>query len=397
MAGPLAGTRVLDLTQVLFGPYCTMLLADMGAEVIKIERPIVGDISRGNGPVVRGLSTYFLSLNRGKKSITIDLSKPRGVEVFLKLVETADILVQNYTVGTMEKLGLGYDRVTARNPRIIYAAGSGFGQFGPFANRPAFDVTIQAQGGVMSLTGEDGGRPLRPGASYGDIAAGLFLCTAVLGALHERQKSGQGQYIDISMLDCQVSIQENAFVRYLNTGELPHALGTRHPVFTPFQLFETRDSWVALALRGGLNDQWPLFCALIDRLDIIDDPRFRDGWSRTQHYNDLAPILNEALKAHTTDEWLEQFVAAGIACGPVNNIAQVASHPQVAARNMIVGIEHPTAGKFKVANSPFNFSRTPSGAAGSPPDLGQHTDEILTGLLGMKVAEVRRLKEAGIV
>ena len=397
MAGPLAGTRVLDLTQVLFGPYCTMLLADMGAEVIKIERPVVGDISRGNGPVVRGLSTYFLSLNRGKKSVTIDLSKPRGAELFLKLAETADVLVQNYTVGTMEKLGLGYDRVSARNPRIIYAAGSGFGQFGPFANRPAFDVTIQAQGGVMSLTGEEGGRPLRPGASYGDIAAGLFLCTAILAALHERQTSGRGQFIDIGMLDCQVAVMENAFVRYLNTGDLPRALGTRHPVFTPFQLFQTKDSWVALALRGGLNDQWPLFCALIDRLDIIDDPRFRDGWSRTQHYYELAPILNEALKARTTDEWLEEFVGAGIACGPVNNIAQVAEHPQVTARNMIVEIEHPTAGKFKVANSPFNFARTPSGASGAPPDLGQHTSEVLTGLLGMKPAEVRRLKDAGVV
>ena len=264
MKGPLAGIRVLDLTQVLFGPFSTMLLSDMGAEVIKIERPGNGDIARGNGPVVQGVSTYFLSLNRGKKSITLNLASEQGKAAFLKLVENADILVENYKPGTMEKLGLDYESVRKVNPAIIYVAGSGFGQYGPYSDRPAFDIIIQAMGGIMSITGEEGGKPVRPGVSYGDISAGLFMCVATLAALHERQHSGVGQMVDISMLDCQVTVQENAFVRYLNTGEIPRAIGTRHPVTTPFQVFQTKDGHVAVALRGGFNDQWPLFCAIIE-------------------------------------------------------------------------------------------------------------------------------------
>ena len=304
MAGPLEGIRVLDLTQVLFGPFATMLLSDLGAEVIKIERPEVGDIARGNGPIVRGVSTYFLSLNRGKKSVTLNLATERGVEIFLQLLKEADVLVQNFTPGTMEKLGLGYEEVKAHNPRIIYVAGSGFGQYGPYAEKPAFDVIIQAMGGIMSITGEEEGPPVRPGASYGDIAAGLFLCVATLAALQECNVSGEGQFIDISMLDCQLTVLENAFVRYLNTGEVPHALGTRHPVIAPFQAFQTADGYVALALRGGVKDQWPLFCAAIDRIDIIDDPRFEDGWSRMVNYKALEPILSDAIKTKTTGEWI---------------------------------------------------------------------------------------------
>ncbi len=397
MAGPLAGIRVLDLTQVLFGPYATMLLADMGAEVIKIERPGVGDIARGNGPVVRGVSTYFLSLNRGKKSVTINLATPEGVALFLKLVEHADILVENFTPGTMEKLGLGYDTVSRHNPAIIYAAGSGFGQYGPYARKPAFDVIVQAMGGVMSITGEEGGPPVRPGVSYGDIAAGLFLAVAVLAALQERHQSGRGQLVDISMLDCQVAVQENAFVRYLNTGEIPRPLGTRHPVMTPFQVFPTRDGYLAVALRGGIKDQWPLFCAAIDRVDIIDDPRFVDGWQRTQHYADLEPILTAAMKTRTTGQWVAELEAAGIPCGPVNDIAQVAADPQVAARDMLIEVAHPEAGKFGVVNTPFKFSRTPHQATQASPELGEHTREVLGSLLGMGGEELDRLKDAGII
>lgn len=397
MAGPLAGIRVLDLTQVLFGPFSTMMLADMGAEVIKVERPKVGDIARGNGPVVRGVSTYFLSLNRGKKSIVLDLTTETGIDVFLKLVEKADILVQNFTTGTMDKLGLGYHKVSERNPRIIYVAGSGFGQYGPYAHKPAFDIVIQAMGGVMSITGEEGGPPVRPGVSYGDIAAGLFLCIATLSALHERQISGKGQFVDVSMLDCQVTVQENAFVRYLNTGEIPHALGTRHPVTTPFQAFQTRDGYIAVALMGGLHDQWPLFCAIIDRIDIIDDPRFRNGWQRTQNYKELEPILNSALKEKTTQELLEKLEEVGIPCGPVNNIVQVAADPQIIARDMIIDVHHDKAGTFKVVNTPFKFSRTPGRAQHASPELGEHTHEILSGLLNMTPEDILKLKEAQVI
>jgi CoA:oxalate CoA-transferase len=395
--GPLNGIRVIDLTQVLFGPFATMLLGDMGAEIIKIERPEIGDIARGNGPVVNGVSTYFLSLNRGKKSVTLNLSTKSGADVLLKLVKTADILVENYKPGTMEKLGLGYEAVRKINPGIIYVSGSGFGQYGPYAGKPAYDVVIQAMGGAMSITGEEGGPPVRPGVSYGDIAAGLFLCTATLAALNERNKSGQGQYIDISMLDCQVAVQENAFVRYLNTGEIPRALGTRHPVMTPFQAFQTQDGYIAVALRGGTNDQWPLFCAAIERVDIIDDPRFIDGWSRTQNYKELEPILNGVFKTRTTQEWMQALEQAGIPCGPVNNIAQAAADPQIAARDMIVKMHHPEAGDFKVVNSPFKFSRTPCKVERISPELGEDTEDVLKQLLGMTPKEIRRLKDSGAI
>ncbi len=397
MAGPLDGLRILDLTQVLFGPFATMLLSDMGAEVIKIERPEVGDIARGNGPVVRGQSTYFLSLNRGKKSVTLNLATEQGVAVFLQLVKNADILVENFTPGTMEKLGLGYERVREQNPGIIYVAGSGFGQYGPYASKPAFDVIVQAMGGVMSITGEEGGPPVRPGVSYGDIAAALFLCIATLAALQERHVSGQGQFVDVSMLDCQVTVQENAFVRYLNTGEIPHAIGTRHPVITPFQTFQTRDGSIAVALRGGIKDQWPLFCAAIDRIDIIDDPRFKDGWLRTQNYKVLEPILTDAMKTRTTREWVEELEQAGIPCGPVNNIEQAAGDPQIAARDMIIDVQHPEAGKFRVVNTPFKFSRTPYKAEKASPDLGEHTRDVLSRLLGMTREEISGLEDSGVI
>ena len=397
MAGPLAGVRVLDLSQLLFGPFATMLLRDLGAEVIKVERPEVGDIARGSGPVVRGIGTYFLSLNRGKKSITLDLKSSKGTEIFCALVEKADILVENFSVGTMEKLGLGYGNLKRRNPRIIYAAGSGFGQTGPYAHRPALDVTVQAIGGIMSVTGIDGGPPMRPGASYGDISAALFLCTAVLAALHERNESGKGQFIDVGMLDCQVAVQENAFARYLNTGDVPVALGTRHPDFTPFQVFKTKDGYVAVAVKGGVNDQWPLFCALIERVDIIDDSRFANGWMRTQNYADLEPIMTIAFNAKTTGQWLTELEAVGIACSPVNNIAEAASDPQVRAREMIVDIHQPGAGIFKTVNTPFRFSRTQGEVTGHAPQLGEHTAQVLSGLLGLEAEEIVRLRDAHVI
>jgi CoA:oxalate CoA-transferase len=397
MTGPLEGIRVLDLTQVLFGPFATMLLSDMGAEVIKIERPEVGDIARGNGPIVRGQSTYFLSLNRGKKSVSLNLATEEGAAVFLKMVKNADILVQNFKPGTMEKLGLGYEKVREHNPRIIYVSGSGFGQDGPYAGKPAFDIIVQAMGGVMSITGEEGGPPLRPGVSYGDIAAGLFLCIATLAALEERHKSGEGQYVDISMLDCQVAVQENAFVRYLNTGEIPHAIGTRHPVITPFQTFETSDGSIAVALRGGVKDQWPLFCAAIDRVDIIDDPRFNDGWQRTLHHGELEPIIIDAMKKKTTQEWVGELERMGIPCGPVNTIDKVAGDPQVNARNMIIDVQHPEAGTFKVVNSPFKFSRSSYKVEKASPELGEDTEDILERLAGITKEEISRLRDEGVV
>jgi CoA:oxalate CoA-transferase len=374
-----------------------MVLSDLGADIIKIERPEVGDIGRGNGPHVNGLSTYFLSLNRGKRSITLNLASELGKDIFLRLVEHADVVVENFVPGTMARLGLSYEAVKQRNPQLIYAACSGFGQTGPYAAKPAFDVIVQAMGGIMSITGEPGGPPVRPGVSLGDITAGLFLSIAILAALNERNKSGQGQMIDISMLDCQLAIQENAFVRYLATGEVPHALGTRHPVFAPFQVFPTKDGYIAVATMGGVQDQWPLFCATIGCLDIMDDERFKTGWLRSQNHDVLEPILNEAMKTRTTQQWLEEFEVVGIPCGPVNTIDRVASDPQVAAREMISEVKHPTAGRFKLVNTPVKLSRTPCQVERACPDLGEHTEEVLTRLLAVTKQEVDRLRQLGVV
>ncbi|MBI2328324.1 MAG: CoA transferase [Chloroflexi bacterium] len=397
MAGPLEGIRVLDLSWVLSGPFATMILSDLGAEVIKIERLKVGDISRGNGPYVKGLSSYFLSINRGKKSIALNLASEPGKDIFLKLVEQADVVVENFTPGTMARLGLGYETLKEHNPAIIYAACSGFGQSGPYAQKPAFDVIVQAMGGIMSITGEPGGPPLKPGVPIGDIAAGLFLCIAILACLQERHLSGQGQMIDISMLDCQVAIQENAFVRYLATGELPQALGTRHAVFTPFQVFPTRDSYVAVAMMGGVSDQWPLYCATIGRPDIIDDERFQTGWLRTQNYKVLEPILTEAMKARTTHQWLAELERVGIACGPVNTIDKVANDPQVLAREMFVTVQHPKAGSFTVTNTPIKLSRTPSRIEKASPDLGEDTSKTLKEILGITEEALADLENRGVI
>ncbi len=397
MSGPLKGIRILDLGWVLSAPFATMVLSDLGAEVIKLERPKVGDIARDNGPHVRGISTYFLSLNRGKKSISINLTSETGKEIFLGLVKQVDVVVENFVPGTMKRLGLDYEGLKQHNPKIIYAACSGFGQTGPYATKPAFDVIVQAMGGILSTTGEPGGPPVRPGASLGDIAAGLFLAIAILAALQERHTSGQGQMIDLSMLDCQMAIQENAFVRYLATGEIPKALGTRHPVFTPFQVFPTKDGYVAVATMGGVKDQWPLFCASIGRLDIIDDARFATGWLRTQNYAVLEPILNEAMRARTTEEWLKEFESVGFACGPVNTIDRVAADPQVAHRGMIIDVNHPRAGSFKVVNTPIKLSRTPAKVQQASPDLGEHTEEVLVKLLGMTQQQVNELRNSGII
>lgn len=397
MAGPLTGIRILDLSWVLSGPFSTMVLADLGAEVIKVERPGWGDMARGSGPFIDGESSYFLSINRGKKSLTLDLSKEQGKELFLKLVRKADVLVENFTPGTMKKLGLDYEVLKEHNPAIVYAAISGFGQTGPYTSKPALDVIVQAMGGIMSITGEPGGPPVRPGASMGDIVAGLFTVIGILSALQERSRSGKGQMVDISMMDCQVAILENAFARYFATGEVPQPLGTRHPVFTPFQAFATKDGYVVVALVGGAGNQWPLFCAAIGCLELIDDPRFQSGWERTLHYAELEPLISQAMKRKTTEEWLEELSQMGIPCGPVNRIDQVARDPQVLAREMIVEVPHPRIGKAKVINTPVKLSRTPGKVERPAPDLGEHTEKVLKELLNITEEEIAALKKSAAI
>jgi crotonobetainyl-CoA:carnitine CoA-transferase CaiB-like acyl-CoA transferase len=397
MPGPLEGVRILDLTWVLAGPFASMVLCDLGADVVKVERPPIGDVARMTAPLVNGESCYFLSVNRGKRSIAVDLKNEAGRDLFLRLVERVDVVMENFTPGTMEALALSYDVLSQRNPRLIYAATSGFGQTGPDRLRPALDIIAQGMGGIMSITGEPGGPPVRPGTSLGDIAAGLFTAIGVLAALHERERSGRGQMIDVAMLDCQISILENAFARYYATGQVPEPIGTRHPVATPFQAFPTRDGYIVLALSWGVENQWELFCATIGRAELIDDPRFDTGPLRTEHHAELEPILIEAMKKKTTAEWVREFDAIGLPCGPLNNIAQAAALPQVKARDMLVEVEHPRIGRFPLPNTPLKLSRTPGGVRGPSPGLGQHTDDVLRELLDLSDAEIGRLREVGAI
>lgn len=397
MAGPLQGIRVLDLTWVLAGPFASMILCDLGADVIKVERPPYGDAARLTGPIVNGESCYFFSINRGKKSICLDLKTERGRDLFLRLVDLSDVVMENFTPGSMDKLGLGYDVLQKRNPRLIYAATSGFGQTGPDRLRPALDIVVQGMGGVMSITGEPDGPPVRPGLSLGDIAAGLYTAIGVLAALRERESSGEGQLVDIAMLDCQIAILENAFIRYFATGELPKPIGTRHPIATPFQAFPTKDGWIVLALSWGVENQWELLCATIGRVDLIDDPRFDTPYLRTEHHAELEPILNEAMRQKTTSEWLREFDAIGLPCGPLNNIAQAAEHPQVVARRMLLDVEHPRIGRLKLPDTPVKLSRTPGGIKGPSPALGQDTYEVLSALLGLSAEQLDELAQASVI
>jgi CoA:oxalate CoA-transferase len=390
-----------------------MMLADFGADVIKVEQPVTGDPARGNGPFLTtdadgkqiaaqaqgndAYSSYFMSINRGKRSIAIDLSKPKGRELLLSLAEKADVLIENFRPGTMQKLGLAYEAFQTRNPRLVMASISGFGQTGPYSQRPALDVIVQGMGGMLSITGEPGGGPVRPGASIGDITAALFTTVAIQSALLERERSGLGQYIDISMLDCQVSIMENAFMRYFTLGEVPQRIGTRHPSSTPFQAFETSDGHVVVAIMGGSTDQWPLFCAALDLPDLIDDERYVTGWGRTQNYDELIPLIKEAMLQKTNGEWVEILSDMGIPVGPVQDIGEVAQDPQVNQRDMFVELDHPSLGPVRFTGNPMKLSRTPSGPTRIPPDLGEHSAELLREFLGMDEAQAAELLSEGVV
>ncbi|MDA0269863.1 MAG: CaiB/BaiF CoA-transferase family protein [Chloroflexi bacterium] len=395
--GPLAGVRVLDLTWVLSGPFCTATLADLGADVIKLERPPYGDVSRTTGPIIDGESGYFFSINRGKRSISLDLSSEEGKAIFLRLVRQVDVVVENFTPGKMDTLGLGYAALSEVNPALIYAAISGYGQTGPMREKPALDVIVQGAGGVMSVTGHPDGPPARPGLSLGDIAAGLYCAVGILAALHERRDSGKGQLLDISMLDCQIAIQENAYMRYFLTGETPVRLGTRHPSAVPFQAFPTADGWMVLALAWGVPNQWALMCSELDIPELIDDERFHSAAARSRNHAALEPLLNDAFKRRTTTEWVTALERFGIPCGPLNSIPDTASMPQVEERGMLPEVPHRAFGKVRLANSPVRLSRTPAGIRGTSPDMGQHSREVLAELLDLDAAALEDLVSRQVV
>jgi CoA:oxalate CoA-transferase len=391
---PLDGIRVVDLSRILAGPYCSMILADLGAEVVKVEELPKGDEARHVGPFVKGVSAYFLSLNRGKKSVTLNLKDPRGRALLIELAKRSDVLLENFRAGTMQRLDLAYDTLHQINPRLIYASLSGFGQTGPYASRRAFDIIVQGMGGIMSITGEPAGPPVRVGAAIGDLGAGLFTAIGILAALQARERTGAGQHVDVGMLDCQVALLEYAVIRYTTTGDVPGALGTRHPSITPFEAFEAKDGSIVL---GVGTKHWDRFCEHIGLPWLATDPRFLTNALRTQHYEVLRPIIGEIIKKKTVAEWLKEMEEIGIPCGPINTVDRVVADPQVQAREMIVEVEHQDVGKIKMAACPVKLSETPSGIQGPAPQLGQHTEEILMSLLGYSLEEVTRLRKAGVV
>jgi len=392
---PLENIVVLDLTRVLAGPYCAMVLADYGCDVVKIEPPGVGDDSRAFGPFIGKESAYFMSLNRNKRSMTLNLKEQEARDLFKNMVKKADIVLENYRPGTMEKFGLGYEELKKINPRIIYAACSGFGHTGPYSQKPGYDILAQAMGGIMSITGPEGGEPVRVGASIGDIIAGLFTTIGVLMALHHRTISGEGQKIDVSMLDCQLAILENAIARYFVSGVAPGPLGTRHPSITPFAAFKSKDG--SIIVGAGNARLWEKLCDIIGRPELKADDRFKSNSLRTQNFKALYPYLDSAFQSKTTAEWIADLEAAGIPCGPINTIDKAVTDPQVLARDMIVETDHPVAGPVKMAGVPIKMAVTPGSVDTPAPLLGQHTAEILQQLLGLTAAEIEDLHKRNIL
>ena len=385
--GPLKGIKVLDLSRVLAGPYCTMMMADFGADVIKIEPPKVGDDSRAFTPFLGSESAYFMSLNRNKRSMSLDFKNPKHCEIFKEMVKQADVVVENYRPGTMEKFGLGWDVLKEINPRLIYAACSGFGRTGPYTKKPAYDVVVQAMGGIMSITGEKGGHPMRVGASVGDVFAGLFTCLGVMMALYHRVTSGKGQLVDVAMLDCQVAILENAIARYVCTGVAPGPIGNRHPSITPFADFTSKDGSIIV---GSGNDRlWKKLCDVMGKPEWVNDPRFDSNPHRTENVEELTVLMNEVLKTRTTKEWIAELEAAGVPCAPINNVAQVMEDPSIIARNMIVEVEHPVAGKLKVPGIPIKLSETPGEVLTPAPLLAADTNEIMKEFFGWDEATTK--------
>jgi CoA:oxalate CoA-transferase len=363
---PLAGTVVVDLTRVLAGPFCTLLLANLGARVIKVERPPAGDDARAIGPFVGGRSLYFAALNHGKESIALDLKQDADRRVFETLLGAADVLVENYRPGVLERLGFGWDVLRARWPRLVYAAASGFGQTGPLRERPAFDLVVQAMGGVMSLTGPPGGPPARVGVSIGDMTAGLFLANGILAALLRRRDTGRGTMVDVAMLDCQLAVLENALTTHLVTGAVPGPLGTRHPNIAPFQGFDTADGRT-IVVCAGHDAQFAAFSAALGRPELPRDPRFRTPDDRRRHADALEAEVQPILRTRPAAAWLAVLEAAEVPCGPVNSVADAARNPQVAARGMIVEIDDPEIGRLRVAGNPVKLAGVPEPDSRRPP------------------------------
>jgi crotonobetainyl-CoA:carnitine CoA-transferase CaiB-like acyl-CoA transferase len=402
----LSHLRVLDLSRVLAGPWASQVLADLGAEVIKVERPGSGDETRAWGPPwlrdARGAETresaYFASTNRGKKSITLDLATSEGQGIVRRLAERADVLLENYKVGALARHGLGYEDLAPSCPRLVYCSITGFGQSGPYRNRPGYDFLIQAMGGLMSITGEpddaSGGGPVKVGVAVADLLPGMYATTAVLAALAHRERSGRGQHVDLALLDVQVATLANQGESYLATGRAPRRLGNAHPSIVPYQAFATKDGHLVLAI--GNDGQFARFCEVAGRPELSREARFETNAARVEHRGELVLALAPILAARETGEWIGALEAADVPCGPINDLAQVFEDPQVRHRGLRVDVPHPRCGTVPLVASPIRLSETPV-HHGAPPLLGEHTREVLVDILGMDEAEVEALRRRGVV
>ena len=376
MDGPLKNLLVIDLTRVLVGPYCTMILSDLGARVIKVEAPEIGDDSRKFGPFIENYSAYFMSLNRGKESIALNLKNDDDKKIFEKILSKADILVENFKPGTLEKWGYGWKEVNKKYPKLIYASASGFGQTGPLRELPAYDMVVQGMGGLMSVTGQPNTEPTRVGTSIGDITAGLFTAIGINAALYDRQKTGKGTFIDVSMLDCQIAILENAIARYLAKNEIPEPMGSRHPSITPFEAFKTKDSYIIIA--AGNDKLFKNLCNVLQIQEISTDERFSTNSLRSENVDQLKKIIEEKLSLKTTDVWIKEMEQLKIPCGPIFNIKQAVENPQVQERNMIISSFHKKIGEFKSAGNPIKLSTyKDEKTRGDIPDLDEHREKII--------------------
>ena len=403
MAGPLVGFRVLDLSRILAGPWASQMLADLGAEVIKIERPLAGDDTRSWGPPympdeegqITTEAAYFHGANRGKYSVCIDMSSTAGQELIRNLVTKSDILIENFKVGGLKKYGLDYDNLKAINPKLIYCSITGFGQTGPYAERAGYDFMIQAMGGLMSVTGEPGGQPMKVGVALADVLTGLYAANAIQAALIHQLRSGEGQYIDLALLDVQVASLANQAMNYLASGVNPTRLGNAHPNIVPYQAFQTCDGYLILAV--GNDAQFKRFCDLAGRADLASDDRYLKNSERVKNRQTLVPQLIDIMLTQDSDYWLEQLNAQGIPCGPINNIDQVFSDPQVQHRGMQLELDHPVAGKVVSVGNPIKLSETPVSYEKAPPTLGQHTEAVLSDLLGLNSEQIKQLRTDGII
>lgn len=393
---PLEGIRILDLSQVLAGPYCTMFLGDLGAEVIKVERPGQGDDTRAWGPpFLAGESAYFLSVNRNKKSITINLKEPRGREIIKGLARKSDVLVHNFRPGIMERMDLDYETLKKENPGIIYCSISGFGPDGPYRERAGYDILIQGMGGIMSLTGEPEGEPMKVGVAIVDVTAGLYCLAGIMSALIYRARTGLGQKVDVALLDSMVAWLVNAGQNYLVSGQVPERWGNAHPNIVPYQAFKAKDAYFIVAI--GNDAQFRKLCEIIGRPELAEDPRYITNADRVKNRAELINTLAVVFETRESEEWIEASLEAGLPCGPINTLDRVFKDPQVLHREMVVEVNHPSVGKVRLAGNPIKLSESPAMIKAHPPLLGEHTEEVLASLLGLKGEEIEGLRREGVI